>query len=206
MKTLLIILLLLINSAVQAQTDIIEYRSHAGNMIKFTQNSTRTIDGVLTNFGGKQMPMVKNAALDTVRFITKNIAVMVTSEYCSYALRSPILDEFGCEIGKTPLGRLWRAGNDTLINHPLFSKKHSLDSIKEILSSTYNFQNSIDSVVFIGFDNEEIGMLEIIASPEDDNKIEPTTNSFGFGLLLIIVLPIFLLYIFSPLAYKWAKG
>ncbi|MFT5777782.1 MAG: hypothetical protein ACI837_000730 [Crocinitomicaceae bacterium] len=190
-----------------AQTDIVEYRSHSGNMSKFTKYSTPKIDGVTTNFGAYRMPEVKTAALDTVRFISECEVVMVTSEYCNAQFQVDVDDE-GNLTRRRRGGDFWSAGSDTMLNHPLFNRRHSLDSIKHILKTTYNFQNSIDSVVFIGYDNSA---LEINDTIEEENvkpkELDGTTKGdFGLILLASILLPALLIYILGPLAYNWAKN
>ncbi|MFT5777781.1 MAG: hypothetical protein ACI837_000729 [Crocinitomicaceae bacterium] len=208
MKQLLGVLLIFCCLQGIAQTDIIEYRSHSGNMSKFTKYSTPKIDGMTTNFGMVRASQVKNAALDTVLFISDSVSIMVTSEYCnSIHLSVPQYDKYGCMTREATLGRLWSAGTDTVLNHPLFSKNHSLDSIKKILSSTYNFKNSIDSVVFIGFDN---ALLEVQdgKKPLKDLHTKPDQEKGSFGLILLasVLLPGLLVYILGPLTYNWAKN
>ena len=65
-----------------AQTDIIEYRSHAGLMNSFNTCSIKSIDGITTNFGMAPIRTITTAALDTVKFLKDSKAIMVTSEYC----------------------------------------------------------------------------------------------------------------------------
>ena len=95
-----------------------------------------------------------------------------------------------------------------MANHPLFSHQHSLDSIKSVLALQYNFQNSIDSVVFVGFDNltqdakEGKGVKEEIDEVDEQKK---ETDQFGLPILLGILLPILLIYISSPFIFGWMK-
>jgi hypothetical protein len=208
MKQLVGILLIFCSFQGIAQTDIIEYRSHSGNMAKFTKHSVRAIDGVYTNFGDVPMERIKTAALDTIRFLEDGVALMVTSEYCrSEYIYDPIpLND--CSP-RSAYGQLWKAGTDTLRDHPLFNQNHSLDSIKEILMSTYNFQNSIDSVVFIGYDNAPIEIRKGKKSLQNINpeaRATPKEGSFGLTLLLSILGPILLIYILSPMIFSSSRN
>ncbi len=36
----------------------------------------------------------------------------------------------------------------------LFSRNHSLDSIKQVLKNQYHFKNDTDKTVFVGYDNK----------------------------------------------------
>jgi hypothetical protein len=35
----------------------------------------------------------------------------------------------------------------------LFSKRHSLDSIKKVIKAQYHFKNPVEKTIFVGFDN-----------------------------------------------------
>lgn len=134
-----------------AQTKLIAHKSLSGTNHGFAktyaQEST-VLDG--SNFGvaPRRRDMFRNASsqpqLDTVIFLSTTHAIMVTS----------------CEADKkggepyTP-SPFWRPGHDTVLNHPLFSKNHSLDSIKQVLKSDYNFANDIEKTVFLGYDNDK---------------------------------------------------
>lgn len=135
---------------VLAQTKLIAHRSHSGSNANFREMLDNDLFDVSdSNFGAAPQRLVKNATLDTVIYISAEKAIMVTSEYCSY------VDRFEEPNAKEKFSRsLWKKGKDTVIEHPLFSRSHSLDSIKDILRQQYYFKNNIDSVVFIGFDNK----------------------------------------------------
>ncbi|MFT5777784.1 MAG: hypothetical protein ACI837_000732 [Crocinitomicaceae bacterium] len=202
-----------------AQTDIIAFRSHSGNLSKFT-GSAHSIDGLTTNFGMDPYRNVKTAALDTIRFLENGMAVMITSEYCREQNMFDDNDKVNDCSPRTAYGHLWSAGIDTMDNHPLFKRVHSLDSIKEVLKSTYNFQNSIDSVVFIGYDNAALQSRKINKQNDDSikegrksadqiRKLEAEKSKksrVGFMLLITILLPLILIYVFGPLAFRWAKN
>jgi hypothetical protein len=139
LKTALPGLCLLLALTSIAQTNIIRHKSHSGSMASFYSavepEATETPD-----FGRGPEEYVRTAALDSVIFISDSVSVMITSNYCNRPRN-----------GTT---NKWSAGKDTIINHPLFSHQHSLDSIKKVLFSHYYFVNPVDSVRFIGFDNE----------------------------------------------------
>lgn len=189
------------------QTDIIEYRSHSGKMVSFTNFSPLKIDGVATNFGMAPIRTITTAALDTVKFLENGKSVMVTSEYCRRQ-NQVLFDQDGQPLGVGNQGNLWRAGADTMLNHPLFSHPHSLDSIKSVLASEYNFQNSIDSVVFVGYDNLLQEVKEGKENEEELNEIDEQgkeNDQFGLPLLAGILLPLLLIYIVSPFIFGRTK-
>ncbi len=130
-----------------SQTKLIAFKSHSGT----TSNFKKALDEDLfdvsdSNFGEAPQRRVKNAKLDSVIYISPEKAVMITSEYCS-------VEQMG-EPSKYVFESVWNNGKDTVLQHPLFSRNHSLDSIKAVLKQEYYFKNNIDSVVFIGFDNK----------------------------------------------------
>lgn len=143
-------LFLLLAIGTQAQTKVIAHKSISGSNASFAYSYTKgtsELDG--SNFGmaPRQRVDFRNTSrpqLDTVIFLSKTRAVMITS----------------CEAYKkdgksyTP-SPLWRPGRDTVFNHPLFSKNHSLDSIKDVLKSEYSFVNDIETTVFLGYDNDK---------------------------------------------------
>lgn len=128
-----------LTSSLGAQTKIIAHKSIGGTNASFGSAyiaGASELDG--SNFGVApriEMPR-KVARLDTVVFLSNSKSIMVTT----------------C-MGKNKYSNWWTPGADTVFNHPLFGKKHSLDSIKQVLKTQYQFANDIDSVVFIGYDN-----------------------------------------------------
>lgn len=99
-----------------------------------------------SNFGMAPNPRVEMANLDSVVFVSDSIAVMFTSKYCG---REYDFYDTGY------IGEFWKAGADTVRNHPLFSMQHELDSIKRSLRRSYYFRNNTDKVKFIGYDNDK---------------------------------------------------
>ena len=153
MKLITLIALCLIFSVGQAQTKLIAFKSHAGSMHLFNKVlKDNSMDISLHNLGMAPRPRIKLASLDSVIYLTDSTSIMVTSNYCSYD-SSLTYSEF------------WKPGKDTVLDHPLFSEKHALDSIKTNLKTAYHFANDIDSVVFVGYDNKE-------DAEEDDSQQE----------------------------------
>jgi len=125
-----------------AQTKMIAHKSHSGKKETFKialENRIFGLEG--SNFGEAPQPLVRTSRLDSVIFLSQKKAIMVTSDLCYK--------------GRTKKSSVWSAGRDTVIDHPLFSKKHDLDSIKTILQTQYYFKNPIDSVAFVGYDNNK---------------------------------------------------
>lgn len=140
------------------------------------------------NLGMAPEPKILEAEIDSVIFISDSVAVMVTSNVCRnspwfYGNDSTVDFE-----SKT----LWSAGRDTVVNHPLFSQQHSLDSIKTELKRNYYFQNDIEKTVFVGFDNGDVESEEReneSAPVIDDNK--PQTPGPGMMILFLGLFALF---------------
>lgn len=125
-----------------AQTKWIAHKSHSGKRETFEAALKNGIFGLeSSNFGQAPSPIVKNSQLDSVIFLSNKRVIMVTSNYC--------------ENSRTAKSTLWSAGRDTISNHPLFSRKHKLDSIKKVLSEQYYFQNRVENIKFVGYDNDQ---------------------------------------------------
>ena len=145
-----LLLTLFLSFQVQAQTKRIAHKSHSGSKATFKiALEKKLFDIERSNFGMAPLRTVRTAQLDTLKFISDSIAVMVTSEYCKQVDRFDDTEIRNSEI-------LWRAGTDTVYNHPLFSKQNNLEIIKKTLKEEYNFQNSVDSMVFIGYENKVV--------------------------------------------------
>lgn len=156
MKKILLFSVLFLQGFAFSQTKLISHKSHSGSNVTFrTALESNLFDIGDSNLGEAPMRLIKNAQLDTVIFVSDEKAVMVTSEYCKDEFRFRINNDEENKKEKD-LGELWRAGKDTVVNHPLFSRKHSLDSIKNVLKNEYHFQNDIEKVVFIGYENEAV--------------------------------------------------
>lgn len=152
-----------------------------------------------SNFGQAPTRLVQTSQLDSVIFLSKNKALMITSEYCSEYDR---FTDDTIEIYKS----LWRAGRDTVYDHQLFSRRHSLDSIKTVLKTQYNFRSEIDNVVFIGYDNDKRAERKERKKGKKSSSI-PVYDNGGIPPkgLLITVLALVSIFIAS-VAYKNSKN
>jgi hypothetical protein len=166
MKKSITVLLLSIGFCISiyAQTKVISHKSHSGNKANFKAALNASIfDMSASNFGAAPIRIIRNAQLDSLIFLTDTSSVMITSETCWEEERGRNIDDKS----------IWKAGKDTLDFHPLFTKKHSLDSIKKVLRKQYNFQNSVDSIVFIGYDNEKPKSKPV--TPQVQHQEQPKT-------------------------------
>ena len=167
MKTLLSIALLSIATCSFGQTDIIEMKSRNASLKKYMRTfHSSDSDHVPSNFGMIPTPEIRTAVLDSVKAISDSVSVVYTSNYCR-RVNEPLKIEFYTDSNgvqrkieepaqtyQNPrIGRLWQAGADTVTNHPIFTKRHSLDSVKEVIDRSYHFNLPSDSIRFIGFDN-----------------------------------------------------
>jgi hypothetical protein len=147
MKNFILAFLVAFATIGNAQTKLISHKSHSGSNATFALAvENELFDIAESDFGEAPIQIVKNSSLDTVIYVSKTKSIMITSEHCkkiNVYNNNELLES-----------KIWKAGKDTVHSHPLFTQKHSLDSIKNVLKSQYNFQNNIDKTVFIGFDNK----------------------------------------------------
>ncbi|MBP6432789.1 MAG: hypothetical protein KA319_13575 [Ferruginibacter sp.] len=178
------------------QTKKIAFKSHSGNMANFeTTFSNNLFDMENSNFGVAPVREIIDAQLDSVIFICDTAAIMVTSQYCRKRDRVTRVEQ---------KQTLWSAGKDYVYHHPLFSRKHSLDSIKQVLQLQYYFKNPISKVVFIGYDN---GEDTCGYNPISKTGIPPTFksgNNYSFlgKELVVLISGVFLFAAFVTLLIK----
>jgi len=123
-----------------SQTKLISYKSHSGDMKYFEKSIVE--DSYNTNYSNLGMAperFVTNSKLDSVIILDNKKSIMVTSLFCKNRRN-----------GNT---EKWKAGRDTVYNHAIFSSEN-IDSVKNILRRDYNFQNDIDSTVFLKYDSK----------------------------------------------------
>lgn len=191
MRHLFLLLLFAVTASSFAQTKKIAFKSHSGSDENFAIALENNLFGMEnSNFGHAPQREVKTAQLDSVIFISDSVAIMVTSEYCTRTDRS----------GNKPVDdpKLWKAGQEKVYNHPLFSKKHSLDSIKTVLKEQYNFNNEIEKTVFVGYDNKKRKYkknIEPVAGLPGDNNQTPFGPQFVLILSLIVGLSLLAAFI-----------
>jgi hypothetical protein len=129
-----------------SQTKLISHKSHSGSSANFKKALKENLFTIgESNFGMAPQRHVRNSKLDTVKLLSSNVAIMITSESCRWE------DYDGRDRSNESV---WSAGSDTVYDHPVFNAKNSLPEIKSKLKHEYFFANSIDSVVFIGFDGK----------------------------------------------------
>ncbi|MES2557679.1 MAG: hypothetical protein V4604_16095 [Bacteroidota bacterium] len=173
MKTILITFLLACAGTAFSQTKLIFHKSHSGSSTSFVN----TTNGNSSNFGVAPIREVTTAVLDSVIYLTDTSAIMITKE-CTY------LNGY-YQMEKTPTASSdWRPGRDTVFYHPLFSRKHALDSIRMVIKTEYYFQNDIDSTQFVGYDN---------AVPKTQKIVKQSTEKNGNEVYLLLVFVIALL-------------
>jgi hypothetical protein len=164
-----------------SQTKLIAHKSHSGSEASFhSAYKNNFFDLGNSNFGNIPDRTVTTASLDSLIFISDTIAIMVTSEYCK-RLRDPKREK-----------TIWRAGKDTVYNHPLFTKKYSIEHIRNYLKQYYHFQNPVDSIKIIDQQQEEQQEYQTVpvASP-GSNDDGPAGNHpylwIGFIFLLSLI-------------------
>ncbi|MGV3461514.1 MAG: hypothetical protein ACO1N9_13785 [Flavobacterium sp.] len=139
----------LLTAVSYGQTKIISHKSHSGSIANFALAAENDLFDInASNFGDIPYRNVTTSVLDSVIFLSDDKAIMVTSEYCHKDWRREPLKN------STEEKTLWKAGHDTVYNHPLFARRHSLDSIKAVLKKDYHFKNDTDKAVFVGYDNK----------------------------------------------------
>lgn len=150
-----------------SQTKLISYKSHSGSSKNFEKALKKNLFNINeSNFGMAPQRFVRNSNLDSVILLSDNVAIMVTSETCNWE------DYDG---GDKSTKNLWSAGRDTVYDHPVFTTKNTLKSVKSTLKEEYYFANSIDSVVFIGFDGAFAeAKTQINSSVRDDQNKDLT--------------------------------
>ena len=175
MRITLLLSILLVATGIQAQTKKISWKSHSGNMNNFFAALESGNDLDNSNFGMAVEPTVRNARLDSVIFICDSVAVMVTSEYCTNRWHK-----------KEPATK-WKAGKDTVINHPVFSRRLTPDSIRVILNEQYYFRNEAENVVFVGLEESRFRPCEgeLITKIKEGEKTE---SALPLGILVTLIL------------------
>jgi len=167
---------LLFSVCLQAQTKWIAHKSHSGSAASFAfvLEADEDFDG---GFGVAPERTVKNAALDSLIFLSDSVVVMVTSDYCKRLGRA------------TPKTTRWRSGKDTILNHFVFNKKNSVESMKSYLRQSYYFENPVDSVRFIFNEQEQEQQYQALppAGPGDEG---PRNDSPLVPLLVIALFSI----------------
>ncbi len=193
-KIVIISCFILCANHLPAQTKEIAFKSHSGTRENFINTIGTGLFDEDSDFGVAPIRSVKNAELDSVIFISDSVAIMVTSEYCRF-------DDL--HDNRSGPENLWKAGSKKVYNHPLFSKQHSLDSIKSVIRQQYHFRNSVEKIVFVGYDNEDCkpryySMMPV--SIQDDDQ-----SPFGSSFVLMLGSVIILSLLGGVLSWKYAR-
>ena len=129
-----------------SQTKLIAHKSHSGSAENFQLAlNNDDFNPLQSNFGEAPNRFVINAHLDSVIYINEHQAILVTS----------YVDPNKKNKNEKDQKSNWKPDRETVYGHPLFSQRHSLDSIKMVLKRDFHFRNDIDKVVFVGYDNGE---------------------------------------------------
>lgn len=171
MRKLFIGLLSLLSTGLFAQTGKIAFKSHNGNMEYF---DIAIEDGSDGGFGLPVPSKVKTYKLDSVIYVSDSVSVIVIREY----RRS--------ENEHADSAKLFRVGKDTLYKDPLLVHKHSLDSIKTVLTGLGYYVNPIKKVVFVGYDNKKNGDRKLNFTPLIDVHKGDDNSPFDMKMLLML--------------------
>ncbi|GAB2815238.1 hypothetical protein [Ferruginibacter profundus] len=165
MKQIIMVLLSIITLSSFAQTKVIAFKSHSGNMKHFNITLEHSLfSNEESNFGIPSS--IKTYRLDSVTYVSETVAVIVYRFY-NRQFNQP-----------KDSAKFIRSYTDSLFNHPLFSKKHSLDSIKAVLKKSGRYDYLINNAVFIGYDNKKKMIREkTMAAPVDNSHKKPKENT-----------------------------
>lgn len=123
-----------------SQTKLISYKSHSGDMKYFEKSIVEdSYNTNYSNLGVAPQRYVTNSKLDSVIIIDDKKSVIVTSNFC--------------KIRGNATPQKWKPGRDTVYNHPVFSQEN-VEAVKKELKRDYNFQNDLDSTVFLKYDKK----------------------------------------------------
>lgn len=123
-----------------SQTKLISYKSHSGDMEYFEKSIVEdSYNTNYSNLGAAPERYVVNSKLDSVIIINDKKSVIVTSKFC--------------KSWRSEKSEKWKPGRDTVYNHTVFSDDN-IDNVKKIFKENYNFQNDIDSTVFLKYDKK----------------------------------------------------
>ena len=160
-----------------AQTKEIAFKSHSGNKENFKIALNKELFGSEeSNFG---LPTEKiTYRLDSVIYLSDSMAVLVKTAYSQ---------PFN---GKENTAKRSGMKKDTLYKDPLFTRKHSLDSIKNVLKTSGQYVNPVNKMIFIGFDNKKSKKNTItpVSFKNDDNNNSPFDGKLFLMLGTILVL------------------
>lgn len=177
-----------------SQTKMISHKSHSGSHTTFSHALKNNLFNIReSNFGMAPERFVRNSNLDTVKLLSPHVAVMITSETC-------LRDDYN---SRPTYQDLWSAGVDTVYYHDVFNSKNSIAQIKSKLKNNYFFNNSVDSIVFIGFDGK-YATVEVKNPPiveENKNTSEKSSNTKEYkkpSLFMMVIFAILTKFFKTP--------
>jgi hypothetical protein len=139
MKPILAIFLTLFMFWASAQTKMIAHKSHSGSDAHFKLAITQHLFDVdASNFGVVPMSAMNFEKLDSVIFVNDTSVILVISSM------------YDDSDAKTKVG-----GRKMRYRDPLLSKRHALDSIKNILNEGSYLLYNTENVKLIGYDNQK---------------------------------------------------
>jgi len=204
-------LLCAVTTALFSQTKKIAFKSHSGSAANYKiALDNNLFDIEESNFGLPPTKEVYTQSLDSVIYISPSVTVLVKTNYRTenngIKIQAPV------NVGSV---------NDTVYNDALFSKKHSLDSIKAVLKLNNTYQNPNNKTIFIGFDNKKhrkgknkdmlipVAVASGSGSDSNDNNNTAGTNRYApfSASVTAIVGGIMLLSLLAGLAtWKYAQS
>lgn len=150
-----------------------------------------------SNFGNPRIKVIKpKESLVSVLYLSKSKAVLTKKVFPN--------EIFESKDSATAVQLV----RDTVYNDPLFSKKHSLDSIKEVLKISGLYINPVNEIIFIGYDNynkikdkkkvaaknsghqKENSVPTVIAPGEDSTPQSPFDAALAKALAGIVLLAV----------------
>jgi hypothetical protein len=152
MKKLLFLLSCFISLTALSQTKMIAFKSHSGS----AENFSTALDQDLFDMDEADFGLPPKVLLDSVIYVKKSVAVVVTRRG---------------EGDAAPVKQ-----RDTVHSKTLFTKKVPLDSLRRKIRTVIRFDNSPDSIKFIGFDKsaamkKQSGGMPVISFT--DNRYNP---------------------------------
>lgn len=189
-----------------SQTKLVAHKSHSGTMSNFhIAMDMHTVKMASSNFGLDPTMYLINKQLDTLKYISNNQVIFITSQ-----------EHIPNSMNDTAQ-RFYR----TTINHihpnSTISRNNPLDSIKKNLKEEYHFKNSMDEVVFIGYDtiiepkvkeeskekieskkeqgSEKKNNLPPIIHKDNNNHGQPALSPHQLGYIIIILLALLIAFI-----------
>ncbi len=131
-----------------AQTKLIAHKSHSGSKANFKAALENNLFDIGESNYGNPRQSINLKRLDSIVFVNDSTALIKNSDGIAFT-KWNIEIEDKKKLLKTCT--YWNSKTDTVYYTPTKKPKKAISAIKEILEKK-QFDNSIDSVTFIGFD------------------------------------------------------